>query len=817
MDKSSPLIWGVPFRKINITLLLCFLLVGLSVLLLLSQQVSRGLHINTDLRSLLPTSAGHDLQQLAADRLLDLGGNHTVLMVAAEDVATVKLAATSIVQGLESSDYWRVSQRASDDAQFQQLVGVLQKYRFQLLSEEQRGQLQQADFESLAAQALYQLYQPSGWMRVVPPSDDPLNLFAGWLTDQQKNLAGLDIEDGFLLTSEADDLGSWYGIVLVELLVDPFALDTQQPAVNEISTLFSTLPATITPFRSGILFHAAEAAARAADEVRVISLGSVIGIVLLYLLTFRSLRPLIFSLCAIFCGSVVALTVVHAVFSEVHLITLVFGASLIGVSVDYALHFLSRLYHVQSAMLGNGDAKGYITPVQAIVSVFPSITLALATTVVGYLCLTQSDMRGLYQIALFSIVGLITAWLFVVVVFPRVFTQQPINRYRWLVVLCSINMKFWSALNKRKIIYTLWLILPLLVIYSVMALQFSKDIRTLHRASLPLLNEAKAVQKNLNAFAPNQFFVVFGKTPQAVLEIEEAFQASLNDLVSEGSIRSFDKVSNYLPSMNRQRENYRLLKNRAYDVAGGVEHFMQHIGVETKSITKHRSDFLAAEEHLLSLPAWQAVAPEAVRSLWLGRVPEVTEERFASMITLVGIKDTSALQRAASFSEQVIFVDRVEDISQGLVEHSRQAALFLLAAYGVIAMLLLLRYRQASALLLVLIPLLSSVVVLVLLGSSGAAISLFHIFGLFLVLGLGIDYGLFIREAAASSLAGGACWVAINLSAITSCLSFGLMSFSSTPMVSAFGVTVLIGSVCNLLLVPLITVIAGSAWSDCAQ
>ncbi len=70
-------------------------------------------------------------------------------------------------------------------------------------------------------------------------------------------------------------------------------------------------------------------------------------------------------------------------FSEVHLITLVFGASLIGVSVDYALHFLSRLYHVQSAMLGNGDAKGYITPVQAIVSVFPSITLALGTTVVG--------------------------------------------------------------------------------------------------------------------------------------------------------------------------------------------------------------------------------------------------------------------------------------------------------------------------------------------------------------------------------------------------------------------------------------------------
>ncbi|MEE8059046.1 MAG: MMPL family transporter [Pseudomonadales bacterium] len=833
-DEKFLLVWGISFRKINTFLLSCFLLLTIFVSLLLGYQVSRGLQFDTDLRTLLPNVGMHDLQQMAADRLLDLGGNHTVLMVGAEDVVTVKLAAASIVNRLAGSSYWQVNKSAVDGVQFQQYVSALQDYRFQLLSRKQKTQLQQGGFGQLVEQALYQLYQPSDWARVVPPSDDPLNLFGNWLTSQRTNLVDLNVEDGYLLTSKADSQGRLYGIVLVELLVDPFALDTQQLAVDEISAVFSVLPETVTAFRSGVLFHTAEATGRAKREVSIIALGSVIGIVLLYLLSFRSLWPLSFSLCAIFFGSAVALTVVHATFGEIHLITLVFGASLIGVAVDYALHFLSRLYHVQNevknaiqdsvqnhAQRSCSHVEKQITPKQAIVSVFPGITLGLITTIMGYLCLIRSDMVGLHQIALFSIVGLIAAWLFVVVIFPLVFRRQPVNRFLWLATLSYFNVRLWQKIGKRQIIHMLWFIFPFLIVVGAMSLQFEKDIRTLHRPSLALLSEGKTVQQVLNAFAPNQFFVVVGENPQTVLEMEESFQQQLNSLVSEGVIGSFDKVSNYLPSISKQRENYNILKDSAYGLSDGVVNFMRDLGVEAEGIVAHQADFSAAEERFLSLSVWQAVAPVNIRSLWLGDV----EGRVASVITLAGIENTLALQRAASFSKQVIFVDRVDDISQGLLEHGRQAALFLLVAYCVIAALLLFRYRQVSALLLVSIPLLSSLIALTLFSLSGVAISLFHIFGLFLVLGLGIDYGLFIREAAESSLStqtdgssmtGASYWIAINLSAITSCLSFGLMSLSSTPMVSAFGMTVLIGSVCNLLLVPLVTVLTVSVEGECA-
>ncbi len=64
-----------------------------------------------------------------------------------------------------------------------------------------------------------------------------------------------------------------------------------------------------------------------------------------------------------------------------------------------------------------------------------------------------------------------------------------------------------------------------------------------------------------------------------------------------------------------------------------------------------------------------------------------------------------------------------------------------------------------------------------------------------------MDYSIFAREAAPGDKD---CRLAILLSALTSCLSFGLLSLSSTPMVQAFGITVLLGSLLNLLLVPLV-------------
>ena len=104
--------------------------------------------------------------------------------------------------------------------------------------------------------------------------------------------------------------------------------------------------------------------------------------------------------------------------------------------------------------------------------------------------------------------------------------------------------------------------------------------------------------------------------------------------------------------------------------------------------------------------------------------------------------------------------------------------------------------------LLVLVPLTASAITLALLTASGVAINLFHVFGCYLILGLGMDYSIFAYQSGADDAS---CRRAILLSALTSGLSFGLLALSSTPMVSAFGITLLLGSIGNLLLAPLLS------------
>ncbi|MCR6649957.1 MAG: hypothetical protein NVV73_00035 [Cellvibrionaceae bacterium] len=77
-------------------------------------------------------------------------------------------------------------------------------------------------------------------------------------------------------------------------------------------------------------------------------------------------------------------------------------------------------------------------------------------------------------------------------------------------------------------------------------------------------------------------------------------------------------------------------------------------------------------------------------------------------------------------------------------------------------------------------------------------VTLFHVMAAFLVVGLGVDYLVFVAEMLDEEpslhFAN-----ALVLSAATSSLSFGLLSLSVLPAVSAFGTTAMLGILGNLI------------------
>jgi predicted exporter len=84
---------------------------------------------------------------------------------------------------------------------------------------------------------------------------------------------------------------------------------------------------------------------------------------------------------------------------------------------------------------------------------------------------------------------------------------------------------------------------------------------------------------------------------------------------------------------------------------------------------------------------------------------------------------------------------------------------------------------------------LASTLSVALLGWLGVPLQLFSVLALVLLLGVGVDYGIFLLEHPGD----GVSWLAIVLGASSTLLSFGLLALSATPALRAFGLTMLAG------------------------
>jgi predicted exporter len=110
------------------------------------------------------------------------------------------------------------------------------------------------------------------------------------------------------------------------------------------------------------------------------------------------------------------------------------------------------------------------------------------------------------------------------------------------------------------------------------------------------------------------------------------------------------------------------------------------------------------------------------------------------------------------------------------------------------------RYGLRQAAIVLIPPVFAGLIALIVISAMGETLNLFNFLAMILVLGIGIDFTLFLAEARGELKS---TIFAITLSALTTMISFGLLALSSTYAVHSFGMTVLVGIACAYLLCPL--------------
>ena len=130
---------------------------------------------------------------------------------------------------------------------------------------------------------------------------------------------------------------------------------------------------------------------------------------------------------------------------------------------------------------------------------------------------------------------------------------------------------------------------------------------------------------------------------------------------------------------------------------------------------------------------------------------------------------------------------------------------------GVLVLLLLaLRYRAWRPVLAAFLPpVLVAVLVLSMLSLAGVHANLLHVMSLMMVMGMGVDYGVFLVDSAGDREAFGATMLSLLMSCLTTAFVFGTLAFSSQPALRSIGVTTGVGILLSYLLAPVALVALG--------
>jgi len=657
-------------------------------------------------------------------------------------------------------------------------------YRYQLLDAETKLTLSQNP-KALLSQNLETLYSPMAQMLASDLEHDPLLLFSRYFNAQHP--LKLNVEQGVVVVQ---DTNRFWAVLLSDLQDEHLQLDKLEALLALVNNGSAQLHAAGGELMvTGMPLFTAYGSDSAKQEISTVGVGSSVGIIVLLLLTFRSLRPLLLSSIAIGCGLFTALVVSVLFFGKVHIITLVFGASLIGVADDYAIHFMCDSF-------GTKDWQ----PRLGLRYIFSGLVIGLCTNLLSYVGLVFSPFPALQEVALFSAVGLLVAWLTVVLLFPLLLTGFKHSHEPAILKLANYWQQHsprWLLKNKR------WL-LPIFIVFVVGGLwQLTPrdDVRLLQSAPAELLQTADKIKQLLPVSQESQFFLVSGRDVNEWQQNEQQLLARLSVLTQQHELIAYQGISDYWSDEQNQQTNYQLLNKTLYE-SGLFKQYMTELGFSEAAIQTELKQFNDAKDRTISLPDWLKTADETKQQLWLG----CDKDRCLSIVSLTGIHDLSVFP-ALQTLQGVIWVDQVEQLSSLFARYRIRVSGLIIAAYILVFIGLGFKFGWRNSLNITAVPVVAALVALATMGWFDQLFSLFNLFALLLVLGIGVDDAIFFFMAdnaheehdkrVSTSLA-------VTLSALTTLLAFGLLAVSATEIVHAFGFTVAVGILTALILSPLV-------------
>ena len=745
-------------RKILIGFWIFFHLFAVVLFIVRHEKTAK---IDTNFLSITPKFLeDKDFQKPLEDFFLK-NSSSVKIFVESDDFDTAKNNAVKLkeyINNLDENVQVNLYSKNYDD-----ILDIMIKYKYQLLPKDIRNYLLNDEADIVAENSLASFYSPFFIPVVDNVEDDPFFVVNSKINEILVSENNLQSRDGI----QYINYDNKYNVLIN---IDMPKKINSEKFFNKVLDYLKILEneGNIKTYISGVPIHTYYSQKSAKTEISIISAVSLIVICMIFIFIFKSVKPYIVSMCTITLAGAAAFLLSSIFFNSLHIFTFVFGTSLIGISIDHSIHFITEWYNEK-------DKK------EVLKKIFPSMLLGFLTTVVSYLSLSLTSLSLLRQIALFSIFGLISSFLTVNIIYPIVFkNDKRVIKDSVLIGSRDILNKYVKIINIKTVLIA-FIVVVVISVITIPRIKVNFSANQLYNTPDFLLKSEMEVYKRLNTSLSKNIIISRGNTLSEALSAEESI---------ENYFTNYTAISRVLYSEARQRDNIKLTEEKLMPL---LREQINSLDLDAGAYNRIKSEFANIKNEVLDI---NNIIDEPSFSD-LKKIITTNNNRYF----LIATSDYDTNNIVESTNADVKIFNLNEEINNALDNTAKTAVKMAVIAYIIIFIAMIIFFNGMQALSIILVQLMSILINLSVHSIFNININIFSIFAIILSIGISIDYAIFFSNSAADEEI---TFLAVFLSMMTTVLSFGTLFFSSFIPVKSFGLFLFIGVLTSFLISPVL-------------
>lgn len=525
------------------------------------------------------------------------------------------------------------------------------------------------------------------------------------------------------------------------------------------------------------------------DTILTLSLMMVLLVVFLFGFLRKKRAPLIILIPVLF-GGLFSLSCVYLIQGSISVIAIGAGAVILGIAVNYSLHFLAHLRHT-------GNVR------EVIKDLAQPMTIGSTTTVLAFFCLQFVNAGVLRDLGVFAGFSLIGAALCSLIFLPHLISDSFFgknHKVTWVDKLAAYRFE-----SNKYLVLAILILTPVLF-YFAQKVQFNSDMNSLNFMKEELL-QAQNELNAINKFSLNSVYIVTdGDNLEEALRNNEAISPVLADLTKKGVVSKVSSVSSFIVSDSLQR--VRINRWKAYWTSEKKIALQNHLKEEGEKL-KFSAVIFRNFDSLIN----KNYTPATGEDLQLVRAnffdDYINEKQTGtSVVTLAKVnpKFKEQVYQSLESFEHVHALDK-QMLTTMFVKFVNADFNFIVTFTSILVfMALLIAYGRIELALITFVPMLITWVwILGIMALVGIEFNIVNVMISTFIFGLGDDYSIFIMDGLQQEYRTGkeslpSIKTSIFLSAITTISGLGVLIFAQHPALKSIAAISIIGIVCVFIM-----------------